>query len=663
MSEKKNKPETNIAIIGMACRFPGANNYNQFWENLKNGVNSIKEIPPERWDIGKYYSSDINAPNKSISKWCGLVDDFNKFDHRFFNISPREAMHMDPHQRLMLETTWRCIEDAGVPLNNLQRKKTSLYIGTTTIDFAQWSSEHSIAPDGYSVSGSYECMTANRISYVLGLSGTSSPVDAACASSLVALHEAKQALLGGQCDYALAGGVSLHFHFRKYLFFSKAYALSPDGQCKAFDKNANGYVPGEGAGVLLLQPLNSAIKEGNHVYGIIKGSSINHCGKSKSFTAPSVKAQQAVIISSCKNADINPETINYIESHGTGTSLGDPIELEALTKAFEMYTQKKHFCKIGSVKTNIGHLEAAAGIASVIKVLLMFKNKQIPKILNFNDPNPVINFKDSPFIVATELSEWKNIAQKTQLRAGVSSFGFGGVNAHLILEEAQAIFKSQKESNSGNLFLFSAKTEESLTALMTEWKTFVQSEDYAKYSLNDISATLAAGRESFPYRFGCIADTHEELRNIFHAAPNSFSIQEKPLICLRTGEFAWKGWQEVQSLCEDNSFFKQEIETIEAVLEKLSVPKTVSRDFHNKIWPEKNYKLYRFMAGYAFLKSFFKISDIIPNLTAGEAKNSGFWTALTISGIITCEDALSVLSGIKKNSDIKFTRPSIAFFD
>jgi len=535
MSKKKNKPETDIAIIGMACRFPEANNYNQFWENLKNGVNSIKEIPPERWDTSKYYSPDINAPNKSISKWCGLVDDFDKFDNSFFNISPREAMHMDPHQRLMLETTWGCIEDAGVPLNNLQRKKTSLYLGTTTIDFAQWSSEYSIDSDGYSVSGSYECMTANRISYLLGLSGASYPVDAACASSLVALHEAKQALLGGQCDYALAGGVSLHFHFRKYLSFSKAYALSPDGQCKAFDKNANGYVPGEGAGVLLLQPLNSAIKEGNHVYGIIKGSAINHCGKTKSFSAPSVKAQEAVITSSYKDADINPKTINYIESHGTGTSLGDPIELEALTKAFEFYTQKKHFCKIGSVKTNIGHLEAAAGIASVIKVLLMFKNKQIPKILNFNDPNPVINFENSPFSVATELNEWKNIDQKTQLRAGVSAFSFGGVNAHLILEEPQAILKSQKESTNDNLFLFSAKTEESLIALMTEWKTFVQSEDYAKYSLNDISATLAAGRESFPYRFGCIADTHEELRNVFHAAPGSFSIQEKSPICLRQG--------------------------------------------------------------------------------------------------------------------------------
>lgn len=320
MSDKTNSNNKgDIAIIGMSCRFPGANNYDEFWENLKNGVNSIKEIPPERWDINKFYSPDINEPNKSISKWCGLVDDFDKFDNRFFKISPREAQAMDPQQRLLLEETWHCIEDSGVGTEKLQDKKTAVYIGVMAVDHYRNMAEQEAMVDAYSALGTYQGILANRISHTFGLTGPSQSIDAACASSLVSIHQAKLSLLSGESDYAFAGGVSLNFHPWKYISFSKARMLSPDGQCKTFDKDANGYVPGDGVGVLLLQRTKDAAKSGNRIYGIIKGSAVNQ-GTSLSITDPRLEAQVNVIYSAWNNADLNPETVTYIEAHGTGTS-------------------------------------------------------------------------------------------------------------------------------------------------------------------------------------------------------------------------------------------------------------------------------------------------------------------------------------------------------
>ncbi|MEW6380987.1 MAG: polyketide synthase [bacterium] len=420
------KKGADIAIIGIACRFPGAQDYREFADNLFKGVNSIREIPSSRWDTQKYYSPDFNKPNTSISKWCGLIDGIDQFDNQFFSISAREANYMDPQQRLLLEETWHCIEDSGVSLKNLQRKITSVYIGVMAIDYHQEASHPDIITDSYACLGNYECILANRISYAFGLQGASMSIDAACASSLVAMHQAKNSLLLRESDYALAGGVSLDFHPWKYISFSKSRTLSPDGQCKTFDREANGYVPGEGVGILLLQRLEDALAEGNRIYGIIKGSAVNHGGKTLSITAPRVESQKDVIMRAYRDANLSPDTITYIEAHGTGTSLGDPIEVESLTQAFQEYTQDVQFCRIGSVKTNIGHLEAAAGVAGVIKVLLMMRHRTVPKSLNIKKLNPIINFRGSPFVVATEPGDWQARNPELPLRAGVSSFGFGG---------------------------------------------------------------------------------------------------------------------------------------------------------------------------------------------------------------------------------------------
>ena len=426
--------KVDIAVIGISCRFPGADSYDHYWENLVNGVNSIKEIPPTRWDLDKYYSPVFDEPNKSVSKWLGLIDDIDLFDNLFFNISPREAKNMDPQQRLLLEETHRCIEDSGVPQSELSARETAVYVGVMASDYHQEASAADVVTDSYAALGNYDCILANRISYFFGLSGPSLSIDAACAASLVAVHKSKVALETEEADYAIAAGVSLDLHPWKYISFSKSRMLSPDGQCKTFDKDANGYVPGEGIGVVLLQTLPRAIRDGNFIHGIVKGSAVNHTGTGRSITAPRVEAQRQVILTAYKNSVVTPDTLTYMEAHGTGTSLGDPIEIEALNQAFREFTDDTDYCKIGSVKTNIGHLEASAGIAGMIKVLMMMRHRTIPPILNLQTINPVINFANSPFSVARERQEWLPRREDLPLRAGVSSFGFGGANSHVLLE-------------------------------------------------------------------------------------------------------------------------------------------------------------------------------------------------------------------------------------
>jgi acyl transferase domain-containing protein/NADP-dependent 3-hydroxy acid dehydrogenase YdfG len=656
MSDKKiTRYNNEIAIIGMACRFPGANNYNEFWENLKNGVNSIKEISPERWDINKYYSPDINEPNKSISKWCGLVDDFDKFDNGFFNISPREAAHMDPQQRLLLEATWHCIEDSGMPLKRLQKKKTSVYVGVMAIDYHQEIAAANAETDSYTAAGNYESMLANRISFVFGLKGQSMSIDAACASSLVALHEAGLSLTHSKSDYAIAAGVSLNFHPFKYISFSKSGMLSPDGKCKTFDKDANGYVPGDGVGVLLLQRLEYAVKQNATIYGIIKGSAVNHTGNSLSLTSPSVEAQKEVLISAFDNAKINPETISYIEAHGTGTSLGDPIELEALSNAFQQYTNKKTFCKIGSVKTNIGHLEAAAGMGGMIKVLMMIKHKQIPESLNLNTPNPVINFEDSPFSVATELSKWKNKNEKIPLRAGISSLGFGGVNSHIVLEQPHVQYDQKTDISEPFLFLLSAKSEKSLQSLVNQWQAFIKTSKYHSYNLSDISKTLATGRVSFPYRYGFPLNTKNEVEQFLKQTTRNFHTSGAKQICLIAGDFSLTGFTDIEYFFRQYPVLWKHLDK----LIKLLSPK-IRQIFTEKIWNSEKQELCSFITGCAYYNTL-KDMGIAPDMLTG--KGIGIWVSLVVSGMLTFKEAVSVLERQKAPEKIKLSRPDILYYD
>ncbi|HEX7057815.1 MAG TPA: beta-ketoacyl synthase N-terminal-like domain-containing protein [Bacilli bacterium] len=649
---------SDIAIVGMACRFPGANDYRQYWDNLAKGVNSIRTIPADRWDIAKYYSPDIDEPNKSVSKWCGIIDNVDRFDSQFFNIPAHEAKQLDPQQRILLEETWHCLEDSGIALKELQHKPTAVYIGAMNTDYRQRFSAD-METDSYACLGNFEGMLANRISHTFHFSGASLSINAACASSLIAVHEAKRALLAGECDYALAGGVNLNLHPWKYISFSKARMLSPDGQCKTFDQEANGYVPGDGAGVVLLQRLEDAIKDGNHIYGILKGSAVNHGGKALSVTAPRVEAQRSVILAAYADAGVSPAGTGYVEAHGTGTSLGDPIEIEALTQAFREYTNSRSYCKIGSVKTNIGHLEAAAGIAGLIKVLLMMKHRHIPRHLNLKTVNPMIDFAASPFTVATEPAAWQQLDSQVPLRAGVSSFGFGGANAHIVVEEYTGR-DEPKQAKQPQIFALSAKTAEGLNRLRENWRAFAADSGVRDAGLADISATLLTGRVALPWRIGTIVSGKEELADWLSRAacvPQSGQTQDW---CLAVGAAAWNGYRES---ARAETLDKRLDDTIRFVLGRLSAigaDDKLTSGFYAEKWPEAARPLYAFIMHYA-LHHTLSAYGPKPNLIAGEG--GGIWLSLVLSGMLELDAALAHLAGLRRADELALARPKVPFYD
>ncbi len=640
------KPETDttkdIAIVGMACRFPDANNYKEFWDNLANGRNSIREITPDRWDINQFYSADINEPNKSVSKWGGLLNDIDTFDNRFFNISPQEADAMDPQQRLLLEETWHCIEDSGIALHELQRKKTAVYVGVMATDYQRlFGSEH--LTGRYDCLGNFECILSNRLSHFFNFTGDSESIDAACASSLVSIHYARRSLLNGESDYAIAAGVSVICHPWKYISFSKARMLSATGQCRTFDAAADGYVPGEGVGVLLLQPLEQAIAQRHQIYGVLKGSAVKHTGKSISITAPRVKIERQVVEQALKNAGVDSQTITYVEAHGTGTSLGDPIEVEALTQAF--HTQNKQYCTIGAVKTNIGHLEAAAGVAGVIKVLLMFKHHKIPPTLNITTVNPIIDFERSPFRLANQLTEWQLPKEIAQRRAGVSSFGFGGINAHVILEEHNLLSRPEKvvETLNAYPFFLSANTAESLKELLNQWQSYVKTDDFAKQSLGDICYTLVHGREVFSHRFGLLAKNKTELVNA-STPHDTNSLPKNRFIVLKLKPLSKLVYSSFHELCQHYPVTKRlEHQCLNLItdLNKENLPKK-TKDF-----------IVLYILGKVLLRVGLKVQCIM-------GEGVGEIAAAAISGMIDLKTALSCVDGI--SNTVTLARPHISFY-
>ncbi|WP_081718042.1 MULTISPECIES: type I polyketide synthase [unclassified Paenibacillus] len=654
----------DIAIVGMACRFPQADHYTTFWDNLANGVDSIKEIPPDRWDVSKFYSQDIEAPNKSIGKWCGLLDNVYSFDHRFFSISPREAKNMDPQQRIMLEVSWQCIEDSGISLQRLQNQVTSVYAGVMTVDHRQMASHPELETDSYACLGNYESILANRISYVMDLKGASITVNAACASSLVAVHEAKLALQRKECNYALAACVNLNLHPWKFISFSKSRMLSPDGRCKTFDKEANGYVPGDGAGVLLLQRLEDALAEGNHIHGIIKGSACNHGGRSASITAPRMKAQQDVILAAYQDAGISPEMVTYIEAHGTGTSLGDPIEIEALKNAFATYTSRTQFCRIGSVKTNIGHLESAAGMAGIVKVIMMMKHGKIPANLHFNDPNPVIDFKSTPFEVASHLTDWNSAGDGLPLRAGISSFGFGGVNAHLVIEQwcAAPLHKQRGEAAEvrSQLFTLSGKTKWHLEKQLESWRAFSLTPQFDECTLRDISGTLLTGRVASPYRYAVMADSLQQLKEKLHLESGLSSKPKQEKWAIRMGHFSCLNYEQFSMSTRDLPHVQDFVQSLLDQIANRSLADHYRRMFYNEPWEKETLSCCQFIAGYAVLRCLLEAGLKVEWMTG---EHTGMWAVLGVNQMIAPEQILARLAGRDETDFIQLNRPYLPYFD
>lgn len=459
-----------VAVIGMACRLPGAPDLQAFWQLLRNGVDAITEVPTERWDGHALYAPEPGTPGMACSRWGGFIDDIDAFDADFFGISPSEAAAMDPQQRLLLETAWHALEHAGVAPGALASSATGVYVGIGSGDYARRLAGQLDAMDGHTGTGNSASIAANRISYQLGLQGPSMAVDTACSASLVAVHLACQGLRTRETDLALAGGVNALLEPDLYVAFSQAGMLAADGRCKTFDARADGYVRGEGCGMVVLKRLADAQRDGDPVLAVLAGSAVNQSGRSNGLTAPSRSAQRAVIQRALGLAGVQSQELGYVEAHGTGTALGDPIELQALAEALGEAPRAQP-CAVGSVKTNIGHLEAAAGIAGLIKVVLMLRQRQLPPHLHIQQLNPRLRRKALPLEVNTRLQDWSPPAGMARV-AGVSSFGFGGSNAHAVLREAPAPAPAPASATQPPLHLLTLSAHEpaALLELAQRWQ-------------------------------------------------------------------------------------------------------------------------------------------------------------------------------------------------
>ncbi len=515
-----------IAIVGMSGKFPMAADINEFWQNLHDGKDCISEIPKDRWDWREYYGDPKSEANKTNIKWGGFIEGIDEFDALFFGISPREAQLMDPQQRLLMTYVWKAIEDAGYAAQNLSGSKTGIFVGTASLGYSSLVSKANIPIEGYTSTGMAPSVGPNRMSYFLNIHGPSEPIETACSSSLIAIHRAVNAITNGSCEMAIAGGINTIVTPELYISFDKAGMLSKDGRCKTFSNQANGYVRGEGVGMLFLKKLKDAEDAGDHIYGIIRGTAENHGGRANSLTAPNTKAQADLLKTVYTKSGIDPRTVGYIEAHGTGTELGDPIEINGLKTAFQELYQAagdiqvvSSHCGLGSVKTNIGHLELAAGIAGVIKVLLQLKNKVLVKSLHSDSMNPYIQLKGSPFYVVQENKKWQSLqdaqGKKIPRRAGVSSFGFGGANAHIIIEEY--ISKTLERtpiaitSQDPAIIVLSAKNEERLREQARQLLKAIQIQQFTDGDLADLAYTLQVGRDGMEERLGVVVGSMAEL--------------------------------------------------------------------------------------------------------------------------------------------------------
>ncbi|NVJ19488.1 SDR family NAD(P)-dependent oxidoreductase, partial [Myxococcus sp. AM010] len=506
-----------IAIIGMGGSFARSPDLDTFWRHLEQGTDLIEEVPPTRWDWRALEGNPLSEPNRTHIKWGSFIDEVEHFDAAFFRITPREAALMDPQHRLFLQLAWNTLEDAGYRPSSLAGTKTGVFVGIGTTDYHDLLRDFGVAADAHTATGKAHSVLPNRLSFLLDLHGPSLPVETACSSSLVAIHHAVQSLRSGQSELALVGGVNLLLSPHLYFAFSRAGMLAEDGRCKTFDARANGYVRGEGLGALLLKPLSRAEADGDTIHAVIRGTAINHGGRAQALTAPNPTAQAELLVAAYEDAQVDPATVGYIEAHGTGTRLGDPIEVNGLRIAFERLSQRwgrppsaQPHCALGSVKTNIGHLETAAGIAGVLKVVLALRHRTLPASLHFQTPNPELRLEGGPFYVNADTRPWPAPGdEEASRRAGVSSFGFGGTNAHVVLEEYRPAAPSPEAVTGPQLVVLSAREPTTLRAAASRLRAALRRPEPPR--LEDVAYTLAVGREVLDERLAIVAHSLDEL--------------------------------------------------------------------------------------------------------------------------------------------------------
>src|SRR5258708_14587369 len=576
-----------IAVIGMAGRFPGAKNIEEFWMNLRDGVESISFFSEQELMASGIDPTEFNA--SQYVKASAVLEDTEWFDASFFGISPRDAELTDPQHRIFLECAWEALENAGYTADSY-RGRIGIYAGAGMNTYLLFNlfnlfENRKLFKSNWRariVIGNEKDSLTTRVSYKLGLKGPSVNVNTMCSTSLVAVHLACQSLLSGECEMALAGGVEIVVPQKVGYMYQEGGVDSPDGHCRAFDRDAKGTVWGNGVGIVVLKRLADAITDGDTICAVIRGTAINNDGSSKvGYTARSMQGQAEVIAEALEVACVEPETITYIEAHGTGTPLGDPIEIAALTRAFRTKTTKKCFCAVGSVKTNIGHLGAAAGIAGLIKTALALQHQILPSSLHFKQANPQIDFANSPFYANNKLSEWKPV--DTPRRAGVSSFGIGGTNAHAILEEAPPLELSGP-SRPYHLVTVSAKT---VTALSTSRTNLVKHlRQQPDINPADLAYTLKVGRKAFSHRFIAVCQDPEDIAVALETQEPGkvLSAQQAPRNCPVVFMFPGQGTQYVNmalELYQIEPTFKRWIDYCAEFLKSY-----VEIDIRNVLYPE-----------------------------------------------------------------------------
>ncbi len=506
-----------VAIIGMACRFPGeASSPAAFWDLLRRGADARTEIPAERWSIDEFYNPDPNAPGKMYTRYGCLLPTIERFDADFFGLSPHETTRMDPQQRLLLEVAWEALENAGLAASTLAKSQTGVFLGMMqNHEYAQLQiqqGDKTYLDDPYFGIGSAASIASGRLPYLLDLHGPALAIDTACSSSLVATHLACQSLRQNESQLALVGGVNMVLLPENMVNACKMQMLAPDGRCKTFDASADGFVMGEGCGFVVLKRLSEAEADHDTILAVIRGSAVNQDGRSNGMTAPNRLAQETVIRQALHNAGVAPDEVSYVEAHGSGTPLGDPIEIEALHNVLGQHRRPEEYLLVGSVKTNIGHLAGAAGIAGLIKTVLALQNREIPAHLHLTTPNPHISWQKQSVTIPTSTIPWQS--ERTTRIAGVSSFGWSGTNAHIVLEEAPTRQASINETvpthtRPWHLFPLSARTKTALNSAVANLRTHLQ--EQPALSLADVAYTLQSGRNAFEHRQVFLARTHADV--------------------------------------------------------------------------------------------------------------------------------------------------------
>lgn len=540
----------SVAVIGMSGVFPDSPNLEEFWENVRTGKNCLKEIPKDRWSAEDYFNGTQSALNgKSMSKWGGFIDDIYHFDAPFFNVTDDEARLMDPQLRLMMRTAYQTVEDAGYSPSELHNFKVGVYIGVMNNDFTWIVSEAYSATGQYFGPGTFASDIANRVSSLLNVAGPSLSVETACASSSTAIHLARKAIIDGECAMAIAGGVNVSLHHGKYLMLDQVKVLAPDGLEKTFDDSANGLVPGEGVGAVLLKPYEQAIRDGDQIYGVLSGTSIGHSGIGPAANLPSVGSLEKNIVKAIEDSGVDARSFSYIESHGTGTALGDPIELKALNNALNRYSDKTNYCAIGT-KANLGHLEAASGICSLIKVLYSFKHNELAPCANLSKVSRAFDVEKSPFYFPNKLECWES--DGTPRITGINSYGLGGSNAFLIIESHQQVESTLDESS--QVIILSANSKEQL---LQQAKNMLS---YAKKNLHinfaDFAYTLQMGRKHFPLRLGLVAPN---LKTFIRMVTKHISDSDKTikkLVVNHTGEQIRQDAASLENAVESKNLLK-----------------------------------------------------------------------------------------------------------